>query len=161
MATATTPWRDSNAMATVIDDNGRCNGYTTAMTAMERGGNGNGAPTSNGRHRGMLTRYGRTSVHLELSSFGYKYGASPHCSRDGFTYACPLPPLDVRDLDRAPGHVSKFNTPSYLVRQSLLNPPRGHANNDRRHDCNGHCDDDEVYDNDGGGDDDDKGKGGR
>jgi len=32
---------------------------------------------------------------------------------DGFTYARPLPPLDVRDLDRAPGHVSKFNGLSY------------------------------------------------
>jgi len=37
----------------------------------------------------------------------------PHRSRDDFTYARPLPPLDVRDLDRAPGHVSKFNGLSY------------------------------------------------
>ena len=44
-----TLWRDSDATATEMDDNGQCNGYTTAMTAMERGGNGNGAETSNGR----------------------------------------------------------------------------------------------------------------
>ena len=129
---------------------------------MERGGNGNGAPTTNGRHRGMLARYGRTSVHLKLSSFGYKYGAPPHRSRDGFTYALPLPPLDMRDLDCAPGHVSKFYglSLSYLVRQSLLNPPGGHVNNNRRHDCNGHCNNDDAYGDDGGGDDDDKGEGG-
>ena len=68
---------NGDASATVMDDDGRCNGYRTAMTAMERGGNSNGAPTSNGRHHGMLARYGRASVHLELSSFGYKYGAHP------------------------------------------------------------------------------------
>ena len=60
-----------------MNDDGRCNGYTTAMTAMERGGDSNDTHTSNGRHRGMLARYGRASVHLELSSFGYKYGAPP------------------------------------------------------------------------------------
>jgi len=61
----------------------------------------------------MLTHYVRESAHLELSSSGYKYGAPPHRSREGFTYARPLPPLDVRDLDRAPRHVSKFNGLSY------------------------------------------------
>jgi hypothetical protein len=131
-------------MATVMDDNGHYNGYTTAMTAMERGGNGDGAQTSNGFHRGMLARYGRASMHLELSSFGYKYGTPPHRSRDSFTYARPLSPLDVRGLDRAPGHVSKFNGLSYLVRRSLLNPPGGHVNNNRRRDYDGHCKDEDF-----------------
>ena len=76
-ATTATLWRDGDATATVMDDDGWYNGYTTAMMAMERGGNGNGAQTSNGRHRGMLARYGRASMHLELSSFGYKYGIPP------------------------------------------------------------------------------------
>ena len=68
-------------------------------------------------------------------SFGYKYRAPPHRSRDAFTYARPLTPLYMRDLDRAPGHVSKFNGLSY--------------NND-------------IYGDDGwGGDDDDEGKGRR
>jgi hypothetical protein len=61
----------------------------------------------------MLVHYVRESMHLELSSFGYRYVAPPHRSRNSFTYARPLPPLDVRDLDRAPGHVSKFNGLSY------------------------------------------------
>ena len=94
---------------------------------MERGGNSGGAPMSNGHHRGMLAHYGRASVHLELSSFEYKYGAAPHRLRDGFTYAHPLLTLDMRDLDRVSGHVSKFNGLSYLVRRSLLNPPGGRA----------------------------------
>ena len=90
-------------------------------------------------------------MHLELLSFGYKYGSAPHCTRDCFTYARPLPTLNVRDLDRVPGHVSKFNGLSYLVRRSLLNPPGGLVSNDRRCDCDGHCDDDGFYGNDGGG----------
>ena len=98
----------------------------------------------------MLARYSWAPVHLELSSFGYQYGAGPHCSQDGFTYACPLPTLDVRDLNRVPGHVLKFNGLSYLVRRSLLNPPRGRANNDRRRNCNGDWDDDDIYGNNGG-----------
>ena len=82
---------------------------------------------------------------------GYKYGTPPHRSWDGFTYARPLLPLDVPDLDRAPRHVSKFNGLLYLVRRSLLKTPGGHVNNDRRRDCNGHCDDDDFNGNDGGG----------
>ena len=86
----------------------------------------------------------------------------PHRSRDGFTYARPLSPLDVHDLDRAPGHVSKFNSLSYLVRRSLLNPPGGRVNKDRWRNCDGHCNDDGFYGNDGGGGDDgDEGEGGR
>ena len=139
---------NGDATATMMDGNGRCNG--NAMMAMEPGGNGGGAPTSDGRHRGMFVHYGRASVHLELSSFGYKYGAPPHCSWDCFTYARPLLPLDVRDLNRAPRHVSKFNGLLYPVRRSLLNPPRGRANDDRRRDCDGNCNNDDVYGNNGG-----------
>ena len=104
---------DGNATATVMDGNGRCNGNATAMTAMERDGDGGSAPTSDGRHRGMLAHYVWESMHFELSSFGYKNGAPPHRSWDGFTYSRPLPPLDVRDLDHVRGHMSKFNGLSY------------------------------------------------
>ena len=152
---------NSNATAMVMDGNGRCNGYAMATIAMERGSNGGGTPTSNSCHRRMLTRYGRASVHLELSSFGYKYGAPLYCLRDGFTYAHPLPPLDVRDLDHAPGHVSKFNGLSYLVRWPLLNPPGGRVNDNRWYDCDSDCNNEDVYRDDGGGVVDDDGKRGR
>ena len=128
-----------------MDNDGRCNGYVTATLAMEHGGNGDDTTMSNGCHCGMLAHYSRASVHLELLSFGYKYGAPPHRSWDSFTYARPLPPLDVHDLNRAPGHVLKFNSLLYLVRRSLLNPPRGHANDDHRRDCNGNCNNDDIY----------------
>ena len=72
---------------------------------------------------GMLAHYDKAFIHLELMSFGYKYGAPSH-ARNGFTYTHPLPPLDIRDLDRAPGHISKFNGLQYLVRRSLLNPSK-------------------------------------
>ena len=146
--------RDSNAAATVMDGHGRCDGYVTATTAMKHSGDSGGAPTSNGHHRGMLAHYSQTSVHLKLLSFGYKYGAAPHRSRDGFTYACPLPTLDVCDLDRVPGHVSKFNGLLYLAGQAVPpDPSGGHANNDRRRDCGSHCNEDDC--------DDDEGEGGR
>ena len=83
---------DGDTTVTVMDGIGRCNGNATAMTVTERGGNGGGAPMSDGHHRGMLAHYNWESVHLELSSFGYKYGAPPHRSRDGFTYAPPSRP---------------------------------------------------------------------
>ena len=100
---------DGDATVTVMDGIGRCNGNATAMTVTERGGNGGGAPMSDGHHRGMLAHYNWESMHLELSSFGYEYSAPPHRSWEGFTYAHPLLPLDVHDLDRVLGHVSKFN----------------------------------------------------
>ena len=74
---------------------------------MERGGDGGGALTSDVRHRGMLVHYSWASVHLQLSSFGYKYGTAPH----GFTYACPLPTLDLRDLNCARGARVKVQRP--------------------------------------------------
>ena len=100
---------NGNTTATVMDGNGWCDINAKATMAMERGGDDGGTPTSSGRHRGMPAHYIRESVHLELSSFGYKYRAPPHRSQDGFTHARLLPPLDVHGLDRVPGHVSKFN----------------------------------------------------
>lgn len=41
-----------------------------------------------------------------------------------------MPPIDIRDLDRAPGSVSKFNGLSYLVKRSLLNPSSKSGGND-------------------------------
>ena len=143
--------RNSDAMATVMDGNGWCNSNAMATTVVKCGGNGGGTLTSDGRHRSMLAHYNRASVHIELLSFGYKYCAPPHRSWDGFTYAHPLSPLDVRDLDRAPGHVLKFNSLLYLVRRSLLIPPGGSVNNNRRRGCDGNCDDDNVYGDNGGG----------
>ncbi|KAL7483663.1 hypothetical protein ACHAW6_009347 [Cyclotella cf. meneghiniana] len=88
------------------------------------------ADKSNGKSKnsddGMLAPFGKAFIHLELVSFGYKYGAPPH-SKKGFTYAHPLPPIDVRDLNRAPANVAKFNGLSYLVKRALLNPTEDNA----------------------------------
>ena len=147
--TAATLRHNGNATATAIDGDGRCNGNAMATTAMERSSDGGGVLTSDGRHLGMLLHYGRASVHLELSSFGYKYSAPP----TSHGTASPMPaasrPWTCNDLDRALGHVSKFNSLSYLVRRSLLNPPGGRANDNRRCDCDG--DKDDIYGNNGGG----------
>ena len=90
------------------------------------------APVDNNRNQGennenknydngMLAPFEKAFIHLELVSFGFKYGAPSH-SKKGFTYAHPLPPIDARDLERAPAHVAKFNGLSYLVKKALLNP---------------------------------------
>ncbi|KAL7542440.1 hypothetical protein ACHAXR_011782 [Thalassiosira sp. AJA248-18] len=89
-------------------------------------------------NNGMLAHFDKACIHLELVSFGYKYGAPSHSKR-GFTYAHPLSPLDVRDLDRAPGHVAKFNGLSYLVKRALLNPSKVNADDQ--------CDEKEDEDN--------------
>eukprot|EP00985_Skeletonema_marinoi_P027141 scaffold21796_cov125-Skeletonema_marinoi.AAC.3 len=81
---------------------------------------------------GMLAPFGKAPIHLEIMSFGYKYNA-PKNSK-GFSYAHPLPPIDIRDLTRAPGHVSKFNGLSYLVKRSLLNTSKASSSNDDEHD---------------------------
>ncbi|KAL9185429.1 hypothetical protein ACHAXT_003206 [Thalassiosira profunda] len=80
-------------------------------------------------NNGMLAPFGKAPIHVEIVSFGYKYGAPSHSKR-GFTYAQPLPPLDIRDLDRAPGHVAKFNGLSYLVKRALLNPSKAKDDDD-------------------------------
>ncbi len=121
---------NGNATATVMDGDGWCDINATVMMAMERGGDGGGTPTSNGRHHGMLAHYVRESVHLELSSFGYKYRAPPHRSQDGFTYARPLLPLDVHGLDCVPGHVSKFN--AYLTSMMSIMTMSGGGRQGRR-----------------------------
>ena len=69
--------RDSNASATVMDGDRQCNDYMMATMGMERGGNGDVAPTSNGHHRGMLACYSWASMHFKLSSFWYKYAPPP------------------------------------------------------------------------------------
>ena len=82
---------------------------------------------SNNDNNGMLAHFNKAFIHLELVSFGYKYGAPSHSKR-GFTYTHPLPPIDVRDLHRCPGHVGKFNGLHYLVKKALLNPTK-HGDN--------------------------------
>ena len=53
---------------------------------------GGGTLTSDGRHRGMLAHYVRESVHLELSSFGYKYRAPPTARRTASPTPAPSRP---------------------------------------------------------------------
>lgn len=85
----------------------------------------------------MLAHYDKACIRLELVSFGFKYGA-PSYAKKGFTFAHPLPPLDVRDLDRAPAHVSKFTGLSYLVKKALLNPSCGNRDEEEKEGDNAH-----------------------
>ena len=79
--------------------------------------------SSQNTNNGMLATYEKSFVHLELVSFGYKYGSPSH-SKKGFTYTHPLPPLDCRELEVVPDHVAKFHGLSYLVKKAMLNPRR-------------------------------------
>ena len=82
-------------------------------------------------NNGMLAPVGKAPIHVEIVSFGYKYGAPSH-SKKGFTHSHPLPPLDVRDLDRAPANVARFNGLSHLVKRALLNPSPSKDNESRQ-----------------------------
>mmetsp|Transcript_19773 Transcript_19773/g.40993 ORF Transcript_19773/g.40993 Transcript_19773/m.40993 type:complete len:257 (+) Transcript_19773:301-1071(+) len=69
----------------------------------------------------MLAPANKASIRVEILSFGYKYGAPP--KRDKcFDYAHPLPPWDVRDLEKAPADIAKFHGLSHWVKRALLNP---------------------------------------
>jgi len=79
---------DGDTTATVMDGNGWCDGNAMAMTAMQRGGDGGRAPTSDGRHRGK-------SVHLELlSSLGTSMVTPPPLM--GGLHQRPPPPAPGR-----------------------------------------------------------------
>ena len=60
MTTTGTLRRDGDATVTVMDNDGRCDGYATAMTVMERGGNGGGDATA------RRQRYGATAMQRQL-----------------------------------------------------------------------------------------------
>ena len=77
---------------------------------------------------GMLAHFNKASIHLELVSFGYKYGGPS--KKGGFSFANPLPSIDIRDLDRCPGNYGKFNGLSSYVKKALLNPKQQQHTND-------------------------------
>ena len=72
---------------------------------------------------GVLAPHGRAPIHIELVSYGHHYGVpSEATGKGGYSRSRPLPPFDVRDLDRAPHHVAKLSGLSYHVKRELLNP---------------------------------------
>jgi len=82
--------------------------------------NNNRSDNKNENNTGMLAHFNKASINLELVSFGYKYGGPS--KKGGFSYANPLPSIDIRDLDRCPGNYGKFNGLSSYVKKTLLNP---------------------------------------
>ena len=148
---------DGNAM-TRRQRNGNCDGQQWTVQRLRDGDNKNGARRQWRRHpnerRPPLwhARALRPGVRAPRAVvLPVQVHPPPYRLRDRFTYAHPLMPLDVCDLGRAPGHVSKFNCLLYLVRWSLLNSPGGRANDDRRRDCDGNCNNNDVYSDNGGG----------
>ena len=70
---------------------------------------------------GVLAPHGRAPIHLELVSYGHRYGIpSEATGKGGYSRSRPLPPFDVRDLDRAPHHVAKLSGLSHHVKRELL-----------------------------------------
>ena len=68
---------------------------------------------------GILAPQGKAPIHLEIISFGFKYGA-PSEAREGWSHANPLAPIDCRLLPRCPHHVAKLSGLSFKVKCSLL-----------------------------------------
>ena len=76
--------------------------------------------TNDGNDYCMLQPNGKAPIHVDLVSFGYKYG-SPKQSREGWSHFYPLPPIDCRvDLQRAPHYVAKLSGLSYQCKRVLL-----------------------------------------
>ena len=77
--------------------------------------------TSNdGNNYCMLQPNGKAPIHVDIVSFGYKYG-SPKQSREGWSHFYPLPPIDCReDLQRAPHYVARLSGLSYQCKRVLL-----------------------------------------
>ena len=72
---------------------------------------------------GVLAPHGKAPIHIELVSYGHHYGVpSEATGKGGYSRSRPLPPFDVRDLDRAPHHVAKLSGLSHHVKRELLNP---------------------------------------
>uniref|UniRef100_A0A7S2LR62 Uncharacterized protein n=1 Tax=Leptocylindrus danicus TaxID=163516 RepID=A0A7S2LR62_9STRA len=72
----------------------------------------------NSRSRGALVPNGKAPIHVDFTSFGYKYGCP---SSAGWSHVQPLAPLDCRALPRASHRVSKLSGLSHHVKRELLN----------------------------------------
>mmetsp|Transcript_26713 Transcript_26713/g.58481 ORF Transcript_26713/g.58481 Transcript_26713/m.58481 type:complete len:529 (-) Transcript_26713:46-1632(-) len=83
------------------------------------------ADERNDKHRtgsGVLVPHGKAPIHIELVSYGHHYGVpSEATAKGGYSRSRPLPPFDVRDIERAPHHVAKLSGLSYHVKRELLN----------------------------------------
>ena len=81
----------------------------------------NSKPRQNESH-GVLAPHGKAPIHIELVSYGHRYGVPPEAAgKGGYSRSRPLPPFDVRDLKRAPHHVAKLSGLSHHVKRELLN----------------------------------------
>ena len=88
---------------------------TTAKTTSNK-------PRQNESH-GVLAPHGKAPIHIELVSYGHRYGVPPEAAgKGGYSRSRPLPPFDARDLKRAPHHVAKLSGLSHHVKRELLNP---------------------------------------
>ena len=78
-------------------------------------------PRQNESH-GVLAPHGKAPIHIELVSYGHRYGVPPEAAgKGGYSRSRPLPSFDVRDLKRAPHHVAKLSGLSHHVKRELLN----------------------------------------
>jgi len=66
---------------------------------------------------GMLAPNGKAPLHVQFVSFGFCYGKPP---QNGWSLSDPLPPFDVRSLDKPGDGVIKLSGLSYRVKNELL-----------------------------------------
>jgi hypothetical protein len=71
---------------------------------------------------GMLVPNGKSPIHIEIVSFGFKYSVPPQ-AREGWSHSNPFSPIDCRDLPRCPHHVSKLSGLSHQVKRVMLSMP--------------------------------------
>mmetsp|Transcript_28562 Transcript_28562/g.42356 ORF Transcript_28562/g.42356 Transcript_28562/m.42356 type:complete len:436 (+) Transcript_28562:50-1357(+) len=71
---------------------------------------------------GMLAPNGKSPVHIEIVSFGFKYSVPPQ-AREGWSHSNPFSPIDCRDLPRCPHHVAKLSGLSHKVKRVMISMP--------------------------------------
>ena len=97
--------------------------------------NNNNTNDDTGKNSSMLAPRGKTPIHIQLVSFGYKYG-SPAKGTSGWNHSDPLPFMDCRDLPRAPHHVAKLSGLSFRVKRALMNQNEDNDENANQNDEN-------------------------
>ena len=76
----------------------------------------NASSTDNKTCSALHVNDGRAWIHVDLVSFGFKYGSPSSCNNTG---SMPLPPLDCRNLERASHHVARLSGLSHHVKREL------------------------------------------
>ena len=109
----------NSSLANLMQEYGERDPHFEQMVVEEDSSNTCSRPGKTKESCGMLVPNGKAPIHIEIISFGFKYGV-PARAREGWSHANPLAPIDCRSLPRCPHHVAKLSGLSFKVKRTLL-----------------------------------------